>query len=134
MFFMKEMLIFLGVLSVIGLFVLPLKRAGIFLAYHIDHYPLKHSRKDMILFAVKSFIVMFAISFFSFSILWYATLLIWFNFSVVFYHFIKSWKDHGYSRVTLLSSTGGVIAFSFLISPPIRNIILTGLHGFGIGM
>ena len=105
--------------------IFELMKVKAFLAFDpkTGEYIGKHTRNDMIFFALKTWGVMFIISFFSFSILWFATLLIWMYFGFIFFRFIQLWKYRGYSPAVLLSSTVIILILSFVISSPIRNII-----------
>ena len=110
----------------IGYFIIGrLKKTAEFLIMHEKsyNYGKKHPRKKMIFFTIKFWAVIFVVSFFSFSILWFAMIPIWLMIGFVLYYFLKSWKYHGYSLAVLILSTGLLIALDFIINFPLRNII-----------
>ena len=133
----QQVLLFSAGFMYLMTYITKLKKIGAFLTLHnkTTFYSIKHPRRDMIFFVLKSWLFMFGIIVFSFSYYTVWLLLpIWAFFIWIFYSFIKSWKYHGYHQGVLLMSTGVVLVLMLVVSPAIRNGVLAVMLRLGARM
>jgi hypothetical protein len=102
-----------------------LRKTRDFLSYHTrqSEFVLKHSRNEMVSFAVRMWSVIFIVSLCSFHFFWIITSIILMYTAVLYSYFVKSWKFHGYAPLVLHVSTGIATVISFSVSPVIRGLI-----------
>ena len=74
-------------------------------------------------FLLKMWIFDFLLSFFSFGIFGYISIILWILVVIVFFHFARLWKRNGFSLFALLGMTFAVTAVSFAATAGIRYLI-----------
>lgn len=87
----------------------------------------KHSKEIMIVSLIKYLAVLFILVLCTYGIFIYPLIFVWLLTLFFSGYYIKLWKYQGYSILLLISISLSVIAASLLISPIIRQFLLTAL-------